>query len=126
MATGISGTTAVTNKLNAAPLNNAAGNKQSFDIDLATNGWDVVAVQTDIAVGSSTSIDVNFYGSLDGSKYDTIPLAGSYGVLGSDETRTVPVGQGYLYIRCEIVDNDATEDGSVTVDVRGRLWSSNV
>lgn len=124
MATGTFWGT-VTNKLTSAALNNAAGNSQQFDIDLATNNWDVVASQVDITLGTSTSVDVEFFGSADGTNFDAIALPGSYSQTTSGQ-RTVPVGMGYAAIRCIITDNDATDDGSVTANIRGRQWSSSV
>jgi hypothetical protein len=111
--------------LNGAALNNAASNQQSFSLTPNEEGTaqhpDVIEIQVDITAGTSTDIDVNFYGGDLSSQADTTSMPGSYNVTGND-IRTVRF-YGTSEVKCVITDNDATDDGSVTAKHNYREWT---
>jgi len=112
-----------TTDLNASGLGSASGYAQSTDLDLSAGSADLAEVQVDVTAGTSTDIDVFVYGGNPTGTMDTTPRY-AYNVA-ADDVRSFAL-HGMSQARIKVVDNAATNDGSVTVKHRMRQWTDTV
>jgi len=84
----------------------AASGTDTNTIDLATNGYIAVQIQTDIDIGSSTGVTVEVFSSSDsGTTVDTVPIM-SY-TTDADEVRALFV-TGYPFLSVKVTNDDGS------------------
>jgi len=103
----------------------AAGATEGHDLDLDTNGYDMVVLQFDIAHSSSSGVTVDLLSSPDsGTTDDNESLAGGFATDGTDAIKTVVV-MAHPYIRVSITNDDGSNaTGDIAVLYAGRQWET--
>lgn len=102
----------------------AAAGTGNTDINLATNGWDVVVGKIDVTLGTSTGVTVRIFRSTDGgTTFTDESLAGGFQVITSG---VYPIDiYAEDYVRISILNDDGTNaTGTVTVTYQGRNWET--
>jgi hypothetical protein len=95
---------------------------KSFQIDVASLGFDLVTIQVGIDIGSAAGSTISFYASPDsGTTFDSRALV-SYRVS-TDDTRTIQLF-GVPFVETRIVNNDGANDLVCSAIYAGRQWSS--
>lgn len=94
----------------------------SFQLDIASNSYDLVTIQVAITIGSASGATISFYGSPDsGATFDTRALV-SYRVSTND-TRTTQIF-GMPFVETRVVNNDGVNQLTVAALYAGRQWTS--
>lgn len=102
----------------------AQGGTDTNDIDLDTNGYDCVVIQTDITHDSSTGVTVEVFASPDsGTTDDDTPIM-SYSTDGTDEVRSLTIF-AVPYIAVKITNDDGSNvTGNIAQIYAGRKWDT--
>jgi len=102
----------------------AAAGTANTDIDLATNGWDVVVGLIDVTLGSSSGVTVRFFRSTDsGASFSDESLAGGFTVTADGVYPFDLYAEDYT--RVSILNDDgANATGTITVNYQGRNWET--
>jgi hypothetical protein len=103
----------------------AAGGSDTNDLDIDTNGYDLVVLQFDITHSSSSGVTVELFSSPDsGTTEDDESLAGGFSTDGTDVVKTVVV-MGHPYIAAKITNDDGSNaTGNIAVLYAGRKWDT--
>ncbi len=86
----------------------------SSDVDMDTNGYEAAHVQiyTDFQTSPNGDIEVAFYGSLDGSTYDTIPFHKITIDNAADLNDLSFMISGYNHFRLGFVNTNGSDTGN--------------
>lgn len=103
----------------------AASGTDTNDIDLDTNGYDLVVVQFNITIGSSSGVTIEIFSSPDsGTTEDNESLAGGF-TADADVIKTITV-MGHPYIAVKITNNDGSNaTGNIEILYAGRQWTTS-
>lgn len=104
----------------------SAGSDGDTNIDLATNGWDIVAGMVDVTLASSSGVTVYIYRSTDsGTDFATgASLPGGF-TVSADGVYPLPTIMGEDYVRVRVTNDDGSNaTGTVTVTYQGRKWDT--
>lgn len=105
----------------------SAGGSGDTDIDLETDGWDVVVGDISVTLSDASGITVELYRSIDGgtSFADARPLAGGFSI-DSDGQYALPTIMGEPYVRVRVINDDGSNDtGTITVRYKQREWTTS-
>lgn len=102
----------------------AASGTGDTNIDLATNGWDVVVGMIDVTLSTAASVTVRLFRSTDGgTDFTNESLAGGFSI---DADGVYPFDlYAEDYVRVSILNDDGTNaTGTITVTYQGRNWDT--
>lgn len=101
----------------------AAAGTDTNDIDAAFLGADALMITTDITLGSSSGVTVEFFRSANSGMNDDNNAFMAYTVT-ADERRTVAI-YGEAYVAVKITNDDGSNNtGSISQIFAWRNWSS--
>lgn len=95
------------------------------DIDLSTNGWDMVVGLINIDLATASSVNIRIFRSTDGgTTFTDESLAGGFSV---DSNGSYPIDVvAEDFVRISILNNDgASPTGTIKVTYQGRQWETN-
>lgn len=102
----------------------AAGGTGDTDIDLDTNGWDVVTGMIDVTLSAASSVTVRIFRSTDsGTTFSDQTLAGGFSI-DSDGVYPFDISTED-FARLSILNEDGLNaTGTITVTYQGRQWET--
>lgn len=103
----------------------ASGNGDT-DINLETNGWDMVSGMVDVTLGSASGVTVELYRSTDvGTDFTSESLAGGFSI-DADGVYALPDIFAESFTRIRIINDDGSNaTGTITVTYKGRQWDTS-
>ena len=96
----------------------------SSSIDMTGHDRAHVIVEVNFDATPTDNVQVNVYGSLDGTNFDDVPLSSVIIDNGTDPSQITLVIEGLVHARIGCVQTGSTDSHDVRAYVRKRSWSS--
>lgn len=105
-----------------------SGTTESFssDINLETNGYEgaQVIIEMDYDATPTDEVNINIYGSLDGTNYDDTPIFSQQGDHDTDPQQLSFIIKDLLHFRIGVVQSGTTDSHNVRAYIQTWNWQS--